>query len=67
MRGMGTWNRMTDLRGEEGEGNWKKLAKEHICIYAWPMDTDNHVVKARVGVGAGWRRDKVEGVNGGHL
>ena len=57
MRGMGTWNRMTDLRGEEGEGNWKKLAKEHICIYAWPMDTDNNVMKGGHGGGGKTRRN----------
>ena len=35
----------------------KRLAKEHICICAYPMDTDNNVVK--VGWG-GW----VEGDKG---
>ena len=25
----------------------KRVAKEHICTYAQPMDTDNNVVKAR--------------------
>ena len=34
------------------EGDWKRLAKEHICIYAEPTDTDNNVVvKASWGAG----------------
>ena len=55
-------------------GNWKRLAKEHTCIYAQPMDTDKNVVKAgdggQVG-GRGWvekakagrRRDIFNSVN----
>ena len=46
-RGMDTWNRLIDIRGTGGGGgNWKRLAKEHTCIYAQPMDTDKNVVKA---------------------
>ena len=41
---MDTWNRLIDQRGEGVRGNWKRRAKEHICIYK-PMDTDNDVVK----------------------
>lgn len=49
---------MTDLRRNGGWGDWKRLAKEHIYIYAEPMDTDNDVVEAGVW-GAGWRETKV--------
>ena len=42
--------------------DWKKLVKEHICIYAKPMDTDNNVVKAEVG-----NRDLVEVEKGGKM
>ena len=40
--------------------DWKKLVKEHICIYAKPMDTDNNVVKAEVGNRTWWKWRKVE-------
>ena len=40
----------------------KRLAKEHICIYAKPMDTDNSAVKTGVRVGAGWRGAKGGGM-----
>ena len=61
---MDTWNRLTDLRGQVGGGgDWKRLAKEHICVYARPMDTDNKVVKA---VGA-WVEEGKGEENGGHL
>lgn len=53
---MYTCNRLTDLKGEEVGGDWERLAKEPICIYAWPMDTDDQV----------WGRGRVGGV-GGHL
>lgn len=49
---------MTDLRRKRGWGYWKRLAKEHIYIYAEPMNTDNNVVEAGVR-GAGWRETKV--------
>ena len=39
------------------------LAKEHICIYAQPMFTDNNVVKQGEGSTGGDKR----GVNWGHL
>ena len=39
-------------------GYWKRLAKEHICIYVWLMNTDNNVMKSRVGAGAGWKGAK---------
>lgn len=59
---MDAWDRMTALqRGGEG----KRLTKEHICIYAWHMDTDISVVKACGGVGAEWRASR--GENGGRL
>ena len=47
-------------RSWRGEGwkDWKRLAKEHICIYAEPMDTDNSVVKAREGAKVGQRGTK---------
>ena len=35
-RGMGTWNRLTDVRREGCEGDWKRLAKEHIRIQTRP-------------------------------
>ena len=44
--GMDPWNRLTDFRGEEGEGGRKKLAKENTCVYAQHMATDNSEVKA---------------------
>ena len=56
---METRNRLTDLRVEEVEGCWKKLANEHIHIYAKSMDTDNHVKAS--GECRGW----VEGEKGG--
>lgn len=28
---------------------WKRLAKEHRCIYAEPMDTDNNMVEDQDG------------------
>ena len=55
-------------RGEDGAGDWKRLAKEHICIYAKPMDIDNTVVKlggGGAGQGLGGGRKKVG--NGRHL
>ena len=63
---MDTWDRLIDLRGEKGEGDWKRLAKEHICIYAKAMNTDNNVVDVR-GLGgeqAGpwWMGKKGEGM-----
>ena len=42
----------TDRSRGWGWGNWNRLAKEHIWIYAYSMDTDNNVVKV-VGVGRG--------------
>ena len=48
----GYMEKLTDLRGEGSEGDWKRLAKEHICIYAKPMDTDNDAVKAGAGAAA---------------
>ena len=51
---MGTWNRLIDLRAEVGRGDWKRLAKKHICIYAKPMNTDNKVERVGVlGLGGG--------------
>ena len=48
-------------------GDWKRLAKEHICTYAKPMDTDSNVVKAGDrgrGMGA-WAGERSR--NGGYL
>ena len=59
----GYMEKLTDLRGEGSEGDWKRLAKEHICVYARPMDTDNKVVKA---VGA-WVEEGKGEENGGYL
>ena len=39
-------------------GSWKRLAEEHICIYARPINTDNNVVKACGVGGTGWRKAK---------
>lgn len=52
IRGMDKWNRLTDIRGEKGRGRgvWKRLAKEHIHMYA-----DNTVAKARGGERLGGR------------
>lgn len=62
------------ILSEGGGGDWKKVAKEHACICAWPLDADNNVVKAGVGewggmveVGAGWVEGCKPGENGGHL
>ena len=53
----GYMEKLTDLRGEGSEGDWKRLAKEHICIYAKPMDTDNNILKAGGGgLGGGGQR-----------
>ena len=41
-------NRLTAV-GRRGWGDWKNLAKEHMCVYAKPMDTDSSVVQAGVG------------------
>ena len=49
---MDTWNRLTNLR--VGGGDQKGLAKNHICIYVKPMDTDSNVVKARGGGAGDW-------------
>ena len=45
------WIHGTDwhLRGEVGGGDWKRLAKEHRCMYAELMDTDNNVVEGQGG------------------
>ena len=60
----GYMEKLTDLRGEGSEGDWKRLAKEHICIYAKPMDTDNNVAKTRGGSdwGRGARREATEDI-----
>ena len=42
----GTDGQISEKRGWE---DWKRLAKEHIRVYAKPMDTDYNVVKAGVG------------------
>ena len=52
---MDTWNRLIDLRVEGVERDWKKLAKECICIYSKPTDTDNNAVYARGGC---WSREE---------
>lgn len=39
----------------------KKLNKEHICICAFPMDTENSAGKAWGEMGLGWRRAKGNG------
>ena len=31
-RGIDTWKRLTDLKGDKGWRDWKRLAEEHICI-----------------------------------
>lgn len=49
---MDTRNRLTELRGG-WSGGWKRLAEEHMWIYAEPTDTDNEVVKWRGGGGGG--------------
>ena len=36
-------------QGGGGKGDWKRLARGHTCVYAWPMGTDNNVVKAQGG------------------
>ena len=51
-RGMDTRNRLTAVR-EEGVGDWKRLSKEYIWVYAQPRDPDNNAVKASGGGGAG--------------
>lgn len=43
---MEKWNRLTDLRGEEGGEDGKQSTKKYICIYAQPMDRDNNVINA---------------------
>ena len=47
---MDKWNRLTDLRGTGAERweDWKRLAQEHIRMWAKPMDTDN-IAKVRGG------------------
>lgn len=52
---MDTKNRLTDFKGEEGQGDWKRLAKDHVCIYAQSMtQATNNVVKAEEeGLGRG--------------
>ena len=53
---MDTWNRLIHFRGGgDHREDWKRLAKEDICIYAKPMDTNNDVVK-----GGGWGLDGEE-------
>lgn len=54
---MDAWSRQTDFQGEEGcwWGEGKRLTKDHVCIYAQFMDTENNVEKAQREVGAGWR------------
>lgn len=32
-RGVDTWNRLTDVRGEVGGQEWIRLDEEHICIH----------------------------------
>lgn len=55
---MDAWNRWTDLR-RRGCGDWKRVAEDHECRYAQPMDRDNDVVKAGgTGSGAGQSRAK---------
>ena len=49
---------------EESWGDWKRLAKEHICIYANPMGTDHSVVKAGGG-GTGSGGEQGWGIGGG--
>lgn len=60
---------MEDLRGEVDRvgswGDWKRLTKQHTCIYIQPMETDNNVVKARGGTGLG-EGEQRRG-NAGHL
>ena len=65
-RGIDTWKRLTDLKGDKGWRDWKRLAEEHICICAWPVDTDDTVVKAKW-EGVGWKRVSRGGRDGGHL
>ena len=61
-RGTATWNRLPALRGKTSRGT----AREHLCVYTKPINTD-HVVKTRVGGGLGGE-GKVGGWgNGGHL
>ena len=48
-------NRLIDHREED----WTKLAEEHTCIYAQPMDTDNS--------GEGWGGGSVEEGKGGEM
>ena len=49
------WIHETDGQISEGRvwGDWKRLAKQHICMYAKPMDTDDKVVKAQGWAGSG--------------
>ena len=62
------WTHGTDRQLSEGrwQGDWKRLAEEHICICAWPVDTDDTVVKAKW-EGVGWKRVSRGGRDGGHL
>ena len=60
---METWNRLTDLRGEGGGGDWKRLPKNTcVCVCVCVCiahNTDNNVMKAR------GRGGRVEGDKGG--
>lgn len=64
---MGAWNRLTDVRGKAGRGDWKGLAEEHMCIYEHPRDTDNNVGKAKGAGGWGLCRGVQRGGRCGHL
>ena len=56
---------LIDLRGDgRGGGDWKRLAKEHICTYANPMGTDHSVVKVGGG-GTGSEGEQGRGIGGG--
>ena len=63
---MDTWERLADFSGEAGGGDWKRLAREHIWVYAQALGTDNSVLNSQ-GEGRAWGVRGQIRRNEGHL